>query len=223
MHNDKEPIPSGLPRSGLFALYGESMTMTVDSSDTEKRVEAPAPAAQQEAAPCAVTRKGTRSPMRYPQRVLLRALLTLGILWIMFGFILGVTTAPNNDMYSRIDAGDLVLYYQLDKNVQAQDVVALRKNGTDSVCRVVAVEGDTVEVTAEENLIINGSTMIEANIFYPTPMYEGFVDYPLTLGEGECFVLADRRNGGEDSRYFGPVSRNEISGTVVTVVRRSNL
>ena len=49
------------------------------------------------------------------------------------------------------------------------------------------------------------------------------MDYPLTLGPDECFVLADRRNGGEDSRYFGPVSKDEIMGTVVTIVRRTNL
>ena len=165
----------------------------------------------------------TRSPMRYPQRVLLRALLTLFILWIMFGFVFGVITAPSNDMYPRVDAGDLALYYRLDKNVKAQDVVALRKNDTEYICRVVAVEGDTVEVTEQETLIINGSTMIESGIFYPTPMYEGFVDYPLTLGPDECFVLADRRNGGEDSRYFGPVGKDEIMGTVVTIVRRTNL
>ena len=168
-------------------------------------------------------RNRTRSPMRYPQRVLLRALLTLAVLGIVFGFVFGVTTAPNNDMHPRIDAGDLVLYYRLDDTVKAQDVVVLRKNGTDYVSRVVAVAGDTVEVTPEQTLIINGSTMIEAGIFYPTPMYEGFVDYPLTLGTDECFVLADRRNGGEDSRYFGPVNKDEIKGTAVTIVRRTNL
>lgn len=165
----------------------------------------------------------TRSPMRYPQRVMLRALLTLFILWIMFGCVFGVITAPSNDMFPRIDAGDLALYYRLDKSVKAQDVIVLRKNDTDYICRVVAVEGDTVEITEQETLIINGNTMIETDIFYNTPIYEGFVEYPLTLRPNQCFVLADRRNGGEDSRYFGPVNKNEIKGTIVTIVRRTNL
>ena len=91
------------------------------------------------------------------------------------------------------------------------------------VCRVVAVAGDVVEITDDEQLKINGHNMIEQNIFYPTARYEGFTEYPLTLGEGQCFVLADWRIGGSDSRYFGPVEKSEILGTVITVVRRNGL
>ena len=164
-----------------------------------------------------------KSPMRYVQRALLRALITVAALYGIFGWVLGITTAPNNDMYPRVSAGDLLLYYRLDKEVKAQDVVVLEKNGTRYVGRVVAVGGDTVEITDSQALNINGSTMVESNIFYPTPVYEGFVEYPLTLGAGECFVLADSRNGGEDSRYYGPVRQDELLGTVITIVRRNNL
>lgn len=164
-----------------------------------------------------------KSPMRYVQRALLRALITVAALYGIFGWVLGLTTAPNNDMYPRIDAGDLLLYYRLDKDVKAQDIVVLKKNDTTYVGRVVAVGGDTVEVTDSQALIVNGSAMVESNIFYPTPVYEGFVEYPLTLREGECFVLSDSRNGGEDSRYYGPVKEGELLGSVITLIRRNNL
>ena len=49
------------------------------------------------------------------------------------------------------------------------------------------------------------------------------LEYPLTLEEGECFALADSRNGGTDSRFFGPVLNSEILGTVITIVRRNAL
>ena len=39
----------------------------------------------------------------------------------------------------------------------------------------------------------------------------------------EVFVLCDYREGAKDSRYFGPVSKSEIKGKVITIVRRSNL
>ena len=42
--------------------------------------------------------------------------------------------------------------------------------------------------------------------------YENRTEYPVTLGEGEYFVMADRRNGGMDSRYFGTVKQDEIRG-----------
>lgn len=167
--------------------------------------------------------KKPKSPMRYVQRALLRALITVAVLYGIFGWVLGVMTAPNNDMYPRIDAGDLVLYYQLDKDVKAQDIVVLRKNRTTYIGRVVAAGGDTVEITDSQALVVNGSAMVESNIFYPTPVYEGFVEYPLTLGEDECFVLSDSRSGGEDSRYYGPVKKDELLGTVITIIRRNNL
>ena len=50
---------------------------------------------------------------------------------------------------------------------------------------------------------MNGNTLIESNIFYPTmPYEEGVTEYPVKLGADEYFVMADQRNGGMDSRYF---------------------
>ena len=92
------------------------------------------------------------------------------------------------------------------------------------VCRVVGAPGDTVEVTEEKGLTVNGNSVIESNIFYPTKPYEeGKAQYPLKLGAGEYFVMADQRNGGMDSRYFGVVNAEEIQGVVITVLRRNNL
>ena len=160
----------------------------------------------------------------------LRVLILIAILWVLFFKIIGLTHMPTDDMYPRFSAGDMLLFYRLNtKNVRAQDVIVIEKTAPDStepdiyVCRVVAVAGDTVEITDNESLIVNGNTMIEPNIFYRTPRYEGFVNYPITLREGEVFVLSDKREGGEDSRYFGPVKIDEIVGTVITVARRNNL
>ena len=81
-----------------------------------------------------------------------------------------------------------------------------------------------VEVTEENGLRVNGNAVIENNIFYPTKPYdEGAAEYPVKLSDGEYFVLADQRNGGMDSRYFGVVKAEEIQGVVITMLRRNNL
>ena len=173
-------------------------------------------------------RRSERSVRDY-QYFLLRLIILLLLLWVLFFKLIGVIRMPTGDMYPRIDAGDLVMFYRLDTNPNAQDVVALRRtvptlSGEQTmVLRVVAVAGDTVEVTETGFLKINGNVMDERNIFYPTPRYENYVEYPLTLEEGECFALADSRNGGTDSRFFGPVLNSEILGTVITIVRRNAL
>ena len=91
------------------------------------------------------------------------------------------------------------------------------------ICRIVAGPGDTVEISKEERLIVNGNTMIEPDIFYLTNGYVGYTEYPVTLEEGEYFVLADHRSGGADSRFFGAVKKDEIKGSVITILRRNNL
>ena len=145
------------------------------------------------------------------------------ILWLTFSFFLGIKMAPNDDMKPRVSAGDILVYYRIAKEPSIQEVVVLKKNDTDYVGRVVAREGDTVEITEEAALIVNGNMVIEDNIFYPTSLYEGFVEYPLKLKKDEFFVLADKREGAEDSRYFGPVKKSEIKGTVIGQFRRSNI
>lgn len=143
------------------------------------------------------------------------------IVWALFVFVIGIKMVPNDDMYPRMDAGDIMMYYRLDKSPIAQDVVVVEKNGTEYVGRVVASKGDTVDITKDENLVINDNLSIEDKIFYSTPRYKGFVDYPLQLKDDEYFILADKRTGGEDSRYYGPVSQDEIKGTLVGLYRRA--
>lgn len=162
------------------------------------------------------------------QYFILRLIILVVALWLLFFVFIGVMKMPTGDMYPRIDAGDLVLFYRLDKSVKAQDIIVIKKEvptleGKQTmILRVVAVAGDTVDIR-DDRLIINGNAVVEPNIFSPTPVYEGHTEFPLTLQEGQCFVLADGRQGGSDSRFFGPVDQRDIVGTVITIIRRNNL
>ena len=168
-------------------------------------------------------KKKARRGMSDFQWFAMQVLIVVLVLYVLFAHIVGITTMPNADMYPRIDSGDFLMYYRLDKDPKAQDIVVFDKNGTRYVGRVIAVQGDTVEITKDGAVVINGYSMQESNIFYETYPLEGFTTYPLKLGSGQCFIMADQRQGTEDSRYFGPVNYNELEGTVITVMRRSNL
>ena len=98
------------------------------------------------------------------------------------------------------------------------------KQGKISTGRVVAHGGDSVEITGDGELRVNGSIVIETNVFYKTYPYDKKkVNYPLSLKKDEVFLLCDYREGGRDSRYFGAVSKKEIKGKVITILRRSDL
>ena len=152
-----------------------------------------------------------------------RLVVMIVMIYIMFFVIFGLQPMSNDDMKPRISAGDLMLFYRLETRINSSDVVVFRKDGKTYTGRVVAKGGDKVEVTDDSSLKINDSTMIESDIFYSTPKYEDYIQYPVTLQQDEYFILCDYRNGAKDSRYFGPVKENEIMGKLITIIRRSNL
>ncbi len=145
------------------------------------------------------------------------------LLWILFGVLFGITPMQNNDMSPRISAGDLLLYYRLENTFRTNDVVVFEKEGKEYTGRIVGKDGESVEITEEARLKINGSTVMETDIFYSTPRYGDEIEYPVNLNENQFFILCDYRDGARDSRYFGPVERDEIKGKVITILRRSNL
>ena len=258
-----ESKPAEIPPAAVLQ-QGQTPPVERELTPEEKRA---AEAAKQEE----LKRKRRKRRIRELRALAIKTALLLVVVYVLLFKIVGVTVMPNGDMYPRVDSGDLILYYRLDKDVRAQDIIVLTQNidelrqlmseregngpevslarlpntrkGLSAllhsigvslgvvlpdneeiyVCRVVAAGGDTVEITDEGALIVNGNRMIESNIFFPGMVYTGFTEYPLTLGKDQCFVLADKRNGGADSRFFGPVDVDQILGSVITIVRRNNL
>ena len=88
------------------------------------------------------------------------------MLAVLFGVIFGMTSAKNQDMSPKICAGDLLLYYRLERKYSDRDVVVFQKEGTLYTGRIVAREKDKVEITDKNELKINGSIVNEPDIFY---------------------------------------------------------
>ncbi len=150
------------------------------------------------------------------------------LIWVLFFKIIGITHMPNEDMSPRVDAGDLLIFYRLDRQPIFQELVVFEKEVDEGkkqmlVGRVIAVPGDKVEINIGNRPVVNGRVLSEPMIFYDTPKRGERVNYPLVLGADEYFILVDCRKDGMDSRYFGPVKKDEILGTVITVIRRSKL
>jgi len=145
------------------------------------------------------------------------------LMWVLFGVVFGITSMKNNDMSPRMSSGDLLLYYRLEDTFRSQDVVVFEKEGKQYVGRIIARNGETVEITEDSHVKVNGSTVVETDIFYTTSRYGDEVTYPVELTDTQYFVLCDYRNGAKDSRYFGAVEKSEIKGKVLTVIRRRGL
>jgi signal peptidase I len=96
------------------------------------------------------------------------------------------------------------------------DVVVLRyplDPSRDYIKRIVAVEGDTVELRLGR-LYVNGILQEEPYVRYP-----GLYNMDsLVVPENTVFVMGDHRTDSEDSRFFGPVDVSLLKGKAIVVI-----
>lgn len=141
---------------------------------------------------------------------------------LIFTFLFGVFRYHDAAMKPAIQDGDLVLFYRLDKNYVASNTIVVKYHGNLQVRRVVAVAGDVVDI-AEEGLLINGALQQEVEIYEDTVQYKKGIDFPVTIGKGQVFVLGDSRETATDSRICGPIEIKDTLGKVMTLIRRRGI
>lgn len=175
-------------------------------------------------------KKETKKPERIQQpsltgeilRLLLKIVIIVLIFILLFTFMFGVIRYDDNTMHPAIKNGDIVFVYRLDKKYVSKDVVVVEYENKKQVRRVVAIAGDVVDIT-DEGLMINGALQQEVDISTETLPYVEGITYPVTLNEGQVFLLGDNRPEAADSRLYGPVEVKDTLGKVMTIVRRRGL
>ena len=153
--------------------------------------------------------------------VLLKIVIVAGSLAVIFTWILGICRCKDDQMNPSFQPGDLILYYRLDLTYRAGEAVVVRKNGEQQIQRIIAKEGDTVDIT-EEGLWLNGYLQQENHIYTETCAYKEGIRFPVTLGKDEYFVLSDNRTDARDSRVNGALQKSEIDGSVINILRNRN-
>ena len=123
-------------------------------------------------------------------------------------------------MYPAILDGDILIGYRLDKNYLKNDVVVCRADEQKIIGRVAARAGDSVDITEDGRLFVNGTEQT-GEIAFPTE--PGDQTYPYTVPEGCVYILGDYRTHTTDSRDFGPVPTKDIKGKVISLFRRRGI
>ena len=124
---------------------------------------------------------------------------------LIFTFGIRLIGVDGHSMLQTLQHGDrlLVLNSIWDHSYEYGDIVVLRKESFSAdpiVKRVIATEGQTVDIDFDLGVVyVDGVALEEDYINEPTFTAEG-TELPLTLGEGEIFVMGDNRNHSGDSR-----------------------
>ena len=153
------------------------------------------------------------------KRLLVSLVLTAIFTLVLFGLVFGVGLVSGSSMNPLFQNKDIVLYTRAG-NFSRYDVVILQADGTlihKYVKRVIGVPGDVVNID-ENGISINGE-FLEESYTAGLTQANGAGQYPMTLEEGEYFVLGDNRESSRDSRNFGAIKDNQIEGKVIAVLR----
>lgn len=140
---------------------------------------------------------------------------------IVFGYIFGLSRNQSLNMQPAFQDGDLILYLRIYKSYTANDTILIWYDDKAMLERVVAVAGDTVDIT-EKGLVVNGGLVQESYAWGETTQFENGVTFPLTVPEGKIFVLGDNREHATDSRILGCIDETDVSGSVIGSFRRRN-
>lgn len=87
------------------------------------------------------------------------------------------------------------------------------------ITRVVGLPEETIEIKGER-VFINGAELKEGYAYYNNSRNAIINDVmPSRIESGRYFVMGDNRYNSADSRHFGAISKEEIKGKIVKIVK----
>jgi len=145
----------------------------------------------------------------------------LGVV-LIFLFVAQLITVQGPSMQNTLYAGDKVIVVKAPLcKIEAGDIVMVKQYNAplnDTIIkRVVAVGGQTIDIDFYNGAVYaDGKALEEDYIAERTYMDEG-MQFPITLEEGEVFLMGDNRNHSTDSRspMLGVVDERYVVGEAV--------
>ena len=150
----------------------------------------------------------------------------LSVIMIVFLLLFRMVVVSGPSMYSTLWDGDwlLVLSNAFYHNPEKGDIIIASKesynDGEPIVKRVIATEGQKVDIDFEAGIVYVNDQALEEDYTYTMTNIEEGMEFPLIVSEGCVFAMGDNRNRSRDSRYpdIGLIDKREILGKAVFLI-----
>ena len=149
----------------------------------------------------------------------------LGAILVVFLVFFRVVVVSGPSMQNTLVDGDYLLLIGKPFYTQpaAGDIIVAAKdsyeNGTPIVKRIIATEGQLVDIDFETGVVtVDGEILEEPYIKNLTTLFEG-TKFPLKVKPGCVFVMGDNRMNSKDSRdpLIGQIDTREILGRAIVL------
>ncbi len=127
-------------------------------------------------------------------------------------FGVSVIFVSGDSMEPTYKSGELYLIAKADEYKRG-DVVAVKLDNMTILKRIIAVEGDKVEIYY--HCIFVNDEVVKSYIEDENWNNWSKLDTWQKIGPGEVFLLGDQRNLSADSRHFGTIKTEQILGRVL--------
>jgi signal peptidase I len=174
-------------------------------------------APNEQAAGAAPTTRTTASSLF---RELAEVVVLAVILYFGISFAVQAVHVEGLSMWATLEDNDYLIANKIDYRLhgpQRGDIIILRPptdNSKDFIKRVIALPGERLLIR-QGYVYINGHKLHEP---YLPEQWTLATDWPANnpsgqvMGSNQYFVMGDNRNKSQDSRIFGPITRDRIDG-----------
>lgn len=137
---------------------------------------------------------------------------------ILYQFI-STANVYGESMLPTYEEGDKVIMTKLLYRMQSpqrNDIIALKDSMSEKILikRVIAIEGDTLKITEDGDVYLNGELLNEPYIY--EEFWRCSLPIETVMPEGTIFVMGDNRNVSYDSRgQLSFVGKDQIVGKII--------
>lgn len=150
----------------------------------------------------------------------------LAAIMIVFLLLFRMVVVSGPSMFGTLWDGDwlLVLGNVFYQNPETGDVIIASKDsfnyGEPIVKRVIATEGQKVDIDFEAGVVYVNDVALEEDYTYTATNLQEGLEFPLIVSEGCVFAMGDNRNKSRDSRSpdIGLIDKREILGKAVFLI-----
>jgi len=133
-------------------------------------------------------------------------------------FFVGLQKTEGESMSPTLDVHDITLVKRFPIEIVRGDIVICKEGGELLCKRVIAVPGDTIFISEDNNVYINGVLNSEFSLPDTYSEKSNYCNTELYIPSNMYFVMGDNRGNSLDSRFFGPLDKKLIVGRVLKIL-----